>query len=101
MGPKCHSSTREIFSLPEHTHNHGNHSGKHSIPNTLPIGDRFFNFESSQSGISPFHHDKLSPSNNSFLFGDHDDSTTTSGSYVLDPDDDFMGIVQNGRQCIV
>ena len=41
-------------------------------------------------------------STGSAMYTGHDDSTTTSGSYVLDdPDDEYVEVVMPAKQCIV
>lgn len=89
----------DLFPLPEHDFGQLNHMKPTLAP--LSFGDRFFNFESNQEGLSPVKYDGVSPSGNSFMFGGNDDSTTTSGSYVLDDEDEYVDIVRPSRQCIV
>lgn len=58
--------------------------------------DNFYNYENSAKGIYP-----KGISRNTSMTSGHDDSTTTSGSYIIDEDDEYVDMVQPSKQCIV
>ncbi|OWF37310.1 protocadherin beta-3-like [Mizuhopecten yessoensis] len=96
---KSAGKREELFPLPEHDYGQLNHMKPTLAP--LSFGDRFFNYESNQGGLSPVKFGGVSPTGNSFILSGNDDSTTTSGSYVLDHEDDYVDVVRPSRQCIV
>lgn len=76
------------------TTNSYNQSNFHK--NLTLSSDSFFNFENSAKGIFP-----KGISRNTSMTSGHDDSTTTSGSYIIDDEDEFVDMVQPSKQCIV
>lgn len=89
----------DLFPLPENDYGQLNHMKPTLAP--ISFGDRFFNYESNQDGLSPVKFGGVSPTGNSFILSGNDDSTTTSGSYVLDHEDEYVDVVRPSRQCIV
>lgn len=67
-----------------------------NFKNLTMSSDNFFNYESSAKGIYP-----KGISRNTSMTSGHDDSTTTSGSYIIDDEDEYVDMVRPSRQCIV
>lgn len=67
-----------------------------NFKNQTLSSDIIFNYENSAKGIY-----SKGISRNTSMTSGHDDSTTTSGSYILDDDDEYVDMVQPSNQCIV
>lgn len=67
----------------------------------VSFSDKFFNFENTAVGMYHKNYSGFSPTGNSSICTGHDDSTTTSGSYTIDDEDDYVEVVQRSKQCIV
>ncbi|XP_060067654.1 protocadherin gamma-A4-like [Ylistrum balloti] len=99
INSKSAGMREDLFPLPEHDYGQLNHMKPTLAP--ISFGDSFFNYESNQDGLSPVQFGGVSPTGNSFILSGNDDSTTTSGSYVLDHEDEYVDVVRPSRQCIV
>ena len=67
-----------------------------NFKNQTLSSDIIFNYKNSAKGIY-----SKGISRNTSMTSGHDDSTTTSGSYILDDDDEYVDMVQPSKQCIV